>query len=741
MRGRFNIRGRLRVWSLIAGFLLVAGASPAAAQYAGSESCAGCHSAEFAAWQGSHHDLAMQPANEDTVLGDFRDVRFEHRGVVTRFFRRDGRYMVETENAAGNSAEFAVAYTFGVAPLQQYLIAMPKGRYQVLTVAWDSRPAGAGGQRWFHLYPDEDTPPGDALHWTAAANNWNFTCAECHSTNLQKNYDSKTDSYATAWSEIDVACEACHGPGADHVKAATTAREGGTANNGDYSGPAIRLPGPGDWNIHGMAATATLDSRPEGVKEVEMCGRCHARRSPLTEDYIAGRSLSNSHRVELLTEDRYFPDGQVLDEVYVYGSFLQSKMHAAGVTCSDCHEPHSLQLREQGNGVCLRCHSAAQFDTAKHHFHAVDTDGAQCVDCHMPERTYMIVDPRRDHSLRIPRPDLSVDLGVPNACTGCHVDQDAPWAARAVELWYGEDRKSGFQTFARALDAGRTGAPGASDLLAALAADETAPPIARATALAQLGAYLQSSSLPAIRTGLRSDDPLLRRAAVEILEGIDRRARWQLLAPLLDDPVLSVRTALAEALADVPVDQLAPDDADRLRRVFAAYLASQQVNADRVEHWVNLGGFHARQGNVGAAEEAYAQALRLDPRFVPAYVNRADFYRGLGRSDEAGWLLRQGIKAVPDSAPLRHAYGLWLVRGGRMPEAIEALAKGWELAPDDAQMGYVYGVALNSTDAGDGAVKVWEKVLILDPNHRDTLFALVSALSDAGAFARALPHV
>jgi len=278
-------------------------------------------------------------------------------------------------------------------------------------------------------------------------------------------------------------------------------------------------------------------------------------------------------------------------------------------------------------------------------------------------------------------------------------------------------------------------------MLAALAVDETAPPIARATALAQLGAYLQSSSLPAIRTGLRSDDPLLRRAAVEILEGIDRRARWQLLAPLLDDPVLSVRTALAEALADVPVDQLAPEDADRLRRVFAAYLASQQVNADRVEHWVNLGGFHARQGNVGVAEAAYAQALRLDPRFVPAYVNRADFYRGLGRGDEAGWVLRQGIKAVPESAPLRHAYGLWLVRAGRMPEAMEALTKAWELVPDDPQMGYVYGVALNSSGDGEKAVQTWEKVLVTDPNHRDSLFALVTTLRDAGDPARALPHV
>jgi tetratricopeptide (TPR) repeat protein len=682
----------------------------------------------------------MQVASSETVLGDFENHVFEHRGVVTRFYRRDGRFMVETTGADGERAEFEVAYTFGVAPLQQYLLGFPDGRYQALTVAWDSRPEKEGGQRWFHLYPDEDIPPGDELHWTAPAHNWNFSCAECHSTRLRKNYDAVTDRYATDWAEIDVGCEACHGPGASHAAAARLAREEGAGYPADH-GLVVDLQGAGEWGFEAGDSTAVRRTAGGGASEPELCGRCHARRTQFSEDYVHGRALSDTHRVELLLEDRYFPDGQILDEVYVYGSFVQSRMHAAGVTCSDCHESHSLELRVPGDGVCFQCHAATAYGTVEHHFHPEVSEGARCVSCHMPERTYMVVDPRRDHSMQIPRPDRSEALGTPNVCTGCHAGRTNQWAVEQLDAWYGKERASGFQRYAELLAAARDGSSDAGRGLESLMLDRRVPAIARATALAELSRYLSPSSSLAVRAGLADKDPLVRRAAVELLEQTDRDVRWRLVSPLLDDPVRGVRVAAAWALADVSPEEVEdPQGRQRLQRAFDEYLASEMLNADRVEHWVNMAGFHARQGNVPAAEKAYSEARRRDADFIPVYANQADMYRLLGREADGEKVLREGVARVDAAPALHHALGLLLIRENRLDEALPELERAFELGGENARFGYVYGVALNSTGAPLRAIEVWEAVLREVPGDRATLFSLVSALRDQGDYGRAVVY-
>ena len=708
--------------------------------YVGSNTCRACHEVEYSAWKGSHHDLAMQPADADTVLGDFDGAVFEHRGVTTRFFQRDGRYLVETQGADGAQHEYEVAYSFGVAPLQQYLVGFPDGRYQALTVAWDTRPKEQGGQRWFHLYPNEEIPPGDDLHWTAPAHNWNFACAECHSTRLRKHYDAVADTYATTWSEIDVACEACHGPGARHIAAAEAAAQG----SGDYPadhGLVVALAGAGEWTHEPGQHNARLVRRAQGTPEVEACGRCHARRSQLSEAYVHGRPLGDTHRVQLLAEGYYHPDGQILDEVYVYGSFRQSRMHAAGVTCSDCHEPHSLKLRAEGNAVCATCHAAATYDSAQHHHHQVGSTGAQCVECHMPSRTYMVVDPRRDHSLRIPRPDLSASLGVPNACSQCHVGRSDQWSIDALDKWYGKDRKPGYQRYARTLQAAREGGAGAADGLTALVLDESAPTIARATALQEIAGFLERKSLPAIQAGLTSTDPLMRRAAVETLQNVDVAARLRLVAPLLRDPVRDVRLAAASALADVRAADVAdPFFRTALEKAFDEYVASEQLNADRAEHWVNLAGFYFRQGRVEEAEAAYEQARRRNARFVPAFVNQADMYRALGREDDGERILRDGLKAVPEAAAIHHALGLLLIRSGRPEAAIQSLARAYQLGPENPRLGYVYGIALENAGQPEQAIEVWDAVVRRHPHDPETLNVLAMTLYQAGEYERALVH-
>jgi predicted CXXCH cytochrome family protein len=358
--------------------LLLCGINLQAADYVGRETCKSCHLKQDKLWQGSHHDLAMQHVNEKSVLGDFSNITFNYAGITSKFYKNDKKFMVRTDGPDGKLHDYEIKYTFGVAPLQQYLIELESGRLQALSIAWDTRKRPDGGQRWFHLYPDEKITHTDELHWTRPSFNWNGMCAECHSTNLQKNYDSKTDIFQSSWSEIDVSCEACHGPALNHLSWAN--KNSGWEKFKGNKGLAVLLDERNDvhWVFNEKTGSASRSQIRKTEKEIEVCAQCHSRRSSITDNYQPGKSFADHYMPRLLDENMYFSDGQIQDEVYVYGSFLQSKMYHKGVTCSDCHEPHSLQLRQEGNGVCLQCHAAEKFDSKKHHFHKADSTGAIC---------------------------------------------------------------------------------------------------------------------------------------------------------------------------------------------------------------------------------------------------------------------------------------------------------------------------------------------------------------------------
>ncbi|MEK7317303.1 MAG: cytochrome c3 family protein, partial [Candidatus Eisenbacteria bacterium] len=399
--------------------------------FVGTATCKECHAGAYEAWRGSDHDLAMMVATAESVLGDFADATFTHQGVTSRFYRREGRYFVATEGTDGRPGEFEIAYTFGVRPLQQYLVPFPGGRLQALPVAWDT-----ARRRWFHLYPDQKIPPADWLHWTRNGQNWNGMCAECHSTNLRKNYDPESATYATTWSDLNVGCEACHGPASSHLAWAKKPPEERQA---------------ADRGL--VVATRGISAR----RTVELCAACHSRRAELGDYDHAAANLLDQMLPSLLDEGLYEADGQQKDEVYTYGSFVQSRMYARGLHCGDCHDPHAAKLRAPGNTGCVRCHNPAgaalregidgagllrkEYDSPSHHFHRAGERGSACVDCHAPPRTYMIVDPRHDHSFRIPRPDLTATTGSPNACNGCHANRSTAWASASVERWYGPNRR------------------------------------------------------------------------------------------------------------------------------------------------------------------------------------------------------------------------------------------------------------------------------------------------------------
>ena len=567
---------------------------------------------EHAAWSGSHHDLAMQIADEKSVLGNFSNAKFSSAGVASTFFKRDGKFFVNTDGPDGKLADFEIKYTFGVTPLQQYLIELPGGRLQAFGIAWDARPKTAGGQRWFHLYPGRKLKAGDPQHWTGIDQNWNYQCADCHSTNLRKNYDAEARRFDTKWSELNVSCEACHGPASNHV---TWAKKDGDWQR--FAGLGKGLPVRLDerrgvtWIADAATGDAVRSAPREGVREIETCARCHARRGQFNDDGVHGRPLGDSFRVALLDNGLYWNDGQQRDEVYNHGSFLQSKMFAKGVTCSDCHDPHSLKLRAPGNAVCSQCHLPAKYDGPQHSFHPAGSKGAECVACHMPATTYMVIDPRRDHSFRIPRADLSVKLGLPNACNQCHADKPPAWAAAQVEKWYGHV-PAGHQRYAEAFHADASGAAGAAQLLRDVVRNPEQPAIARASAVARLAADPSPATNDVLRQALNDPDALVRAAAAGALARVDPALKAQLLARLLSDPVRGVRMEAARVLAGPAEQRLAAADREAFAKALAEYVAAQQFNADRPEARANLGMLHAERGDSAGAEKELQAAL--DPR-------------------------------------------------------------------------------------------------------------------------------
>ena len=706
---------------------------PVTGQYVGSSACASCHGKEASEWQQSQHHDAMADASEKSVLGNFNSAKFNYAGLTSTFFKRDGKFFVNTDGRDGKLADYEIKYTFGVSPLQQYLVEFPDGRLQALSIAWDSRPKQEGGQRWFHLYPNERITHNDELHWTRPAQNWNFMCADCHSTNLRKNYDPVADRFQTQWSEISVGCEACHGPGANHVAWAKS--ESLPLKKGDKDKRAEAARGlsarlderRGVTWAQNVATGNSIRSQPRATdREIEVCAQCHARRGQIAEGYEAGKPFFDYYRPALLTSPLYYVDGQQRGEVYNWGSFLQSKMYANGVTCSDCHNPHSGKLRAEGNTLCATCHLPSKYDTTAHHHHKSASTGAACVACHMPNTTYMVVDPRRDHSLRVPRPDLSVKSGTPNVCNSCHTNRDTRWAATQVSKWYGHDPQ-GYQRFAAAFAAAGADALDAQKQLRAIALDATQPPIARATALSQV-----SSATTNLAEVLADSNPAVRLGALQSLANAPLDARLPLAGPLLSDPVRTVRLEAVSLLAPIPPAQLSAAQRAAFERASSEYVETQRYNADRAEARVNLGTFYANRGDAVKGEEELKAAIRLDQFFLPAYVNLADLYRARSRDSDGENILRGGLKVAPNSATLHYALGLALVRMKHTDEALRELERATTLEPGNARFAYVYAVALHSTGKGDAAIGKLEKTLVTHPDDQDILQALASFHQERG---------
>lgn len=705
------------------------------AEYAGTEVCAGCHQTQFEQWQGSHHDWAMTVASEETVLGNFNDASFSHQGVTSTFKRKDGEYYVNTQAANGEYQDFRIDYTFGVEPLQQYLIRFSGGRLQALTVAWDSRPKEQSGQRWYQLMPDDLGEPGESLHWTGAYYNWNSRCAECHSTGLEKNYSMATNTYATAFAEINVACESCHGPGSNHISWAKALTK--SPNNGLEIQYSEQL----SWGIAEGARVAVPSGDPHkgATTEIESCAGCHSRRSKTSQDPINNHSGASTfldhYQLQMLEEGLYHADGQIQDEVYVYGSFLQSKMHQRGVKCSNCHNPHSLKLKAVGNQLCAGCHAADSYDTPKHHFHASpDSDGAQCVSCHMPATLYMGVDSRRDHRIAIPRPDLAGLIGAPNACNSCHVDKTAKWSSLAINQWLGE-KAHVLEPVSQALYAGRRQQPDAGQRLIDLTINSSVNDMARATALRMLRGYPTAESYDTARQQLFNAQPLLRMGALNALEFLPLNQRWPVISPALKDPVGAVRNEATRLLIGTP--GLSVADQRLLDTNTTSLINALMVSADMPTGQLGLAAVYLAQGQPGKAEKAYRHALTLDPKAVGALLNLADLYRAQGQEERALTTLMESKALLPGSAAVRYSLGLAQFRNQQPAAALASLEDAVALEPKDTRYSYAYALTLNGQGSSLQALEVLQAALEQAPSDYDLLFVAITISRDVGRLVEA----
>ena len=738
------VRRHLILVALMVFGTLTATAVKAEPSYVGNAACASCHERANADLTDSHHDLAMQEATPETVLGDFNNATFDYFGVTTTFSQKGDAFFIETDNAAGELETYPVEYVFGVEPLQQYLLPLGNGRLQALSVAWDTRPKSEGGQRWYHLYPDEPIAAGDPLHWTGGFFNWNTSCAECHSTDVEKRYDAGNDRFDTHYEQIDVGCEACHGPGSEHVA---------LANAGSLSaaqtGFAMSLKARGAWQ---WAEGADIAQRSEPLTtnhQIDSCARCHARRGTLGE-YHPGKPLLDTHRLAIIEEPLYWPDGQIRDEVYVYGSFIQSKMHQAGVACTNCHNPHSNQLVAEGNGVCAQCHLASTYDNPTHHRHPFASAGSACVDCHMPSQLYMGVDSRRDHSMRIPRPDLSMSTGAPNACNQCHTDHSADWAYSALVDWgvrFADRRNHP----ARAFYAAGRGDVRAAPVLLETANNAGNTAMLRASAITQLGRLLPERLMPSLPLWLESDDPLIRLAAAEAAGQLPPEQQLERVLLLSQDPVLAVRMVAAEQLAglmppaagmresetpDLPGQQATaeeqPKAASPLGALFDEYVRVQSQHLDMPSVLTQLSGFQQARGDAKEAEALLVSALEKNPQASASRVNLADLYRAQGKEEAARATLESGIALNKEDASLWFSLALLEVREGNGEAALGALEKAASLEETPSYYHYVYAVAQHDQGRPAEAMATLKAANRAAPGQPNVIAALMQYSQLAG---------
>lgn len=643
-----------------------------------AEQCGDCHREVFNDWLESDHNKAMDVATDTTVLGDFSNVTFEHFNQKATFYKKAEKFFVKFQEGE-KKTNYEVSYVFGHFPLQEYLIKTENGKMQVFPFAWDSRDKSSGGQKWYPIYPDEEISSKDRLHWLQPLQNWNGMCADCHSSGLKRNYDSEKDSFNTVWDEINVSCQSCHG----------------RLNNDHYSNDPSshsvlsenEQKNIGNWLLGEGEKIASWSGPERDNGFMERCFACHSLRTSLTDGISPSDPFLSQFKPALLTTPQYHVDGQIRDEVYVYGSFLQSKMFEAGVNCNDCHNPHTAKVKVEGNGLCLQCHKASAYDDITHHRHKPKTEGSKCVNCHMPTKTYMGVDERRDHSFHIPAPHLTDKFGTPNACNNCHEDKGAQWAQDNVNNWRGATPPSHPAEMQYMLLL--SGEKLTLNSHFSLAKNTALPDIKRATVVSLFPASVQNLAYTYAKMLANDESPLVRLAFADISFLVDKGSRTQLLKALLADEYKAIRvTAAEQIIASGEISLISAKVLDEL------YEAAHQT-LWRGEGNLNASLIHANQGNFDKAKAFLEAGISRDPFFEPNYINLANIYRSLGNSSLEASTLRKGLDTNKNSSLMHYAEGMRLIRSQDVKTAIIHFKAANDIDPNNSNYLYILSLALD----------------------------------------------
>jgi tetratricopeptide (TPR) repeat protein len=661
--------------------------------FLGDKTCKECHADQFKSWQGSDHDKAMQIVSDSSIIGDFNNVKFKSQGVTSYFFKKGDDFFVNTEGPEGTYEDYKIVYTFGVKPLQQYIVQFPNGHYQCLRTAWDTVKG-----KWFDLYPDFKVVHSEWLHWSRGGLNWNTMCSDCHSTNVRKNYDFDTHSYDTKYAIINVSCEACHGPGKTHVEQANLKGK-------DYTFS-------GDLKM-------TVGTDPRDL--VDQCARCHMRREQISEYYNFEGSMLDHYYPELINTRTYHPDGQIMDEDYVYGSFMQSKMYHNNVTCINCHDSHSYKLKFEGNLLCAQCHVPDTYDTPSHHFHEGGSEGAQCINCHMTGKYYMGNDFRRDHSFRIPRPDLSLKYGTPNACIQCHEDKDDAWAWENFKKQYGEPD---YKHFSELLVPGLLGEENGLNSLLELAKDSIYPDIARASAVSGMSNYFDANSINNLISFLSDDSALVRAATLDVIANMDTKDYVNSLLPMLKDKKRAVRVKAFFALSNLDEIQIPEDYKAVYKKVKKEFETQLNVTSDFVGGRIKKADYNLKKGDLQAAIIGYESALEIDNVNNIVRTNLANLYYQNGQFQKAEDAFKIVIEQEPEFAQTYYSYSLLLAELNRAEEAIEQMHFAIKYMPDSIRFYYNLSLLYDKVNNLAKAESTAAKGLKLDPNNESLLYVL-----------------
>ena len=658
-------------------------------EYVGAESCKECHAEEHSDWKKSDHFYSMQKATKEFVKADF-NTTYSADLIQYKFTQNDTAFFVEIKDQDEPIQTFEVAYTFGWEPLQQYLLKAKNGKFQTLRATWDTEK-----NQWFHQTAGTIVEPHDWLSWAKGGQNWNTMCSSCHSTHLKKNYNENTDSFNTTFEEINVSCETCHGAGGKHLDAQTN-----KSINDPYLGGAL------------------MDQK----SQIDNCGTCHARRTMLED--LSDPSNEFLHRFipQNLTSAFYEADGQIKEEDFVYGSFLSSKMYQNHVSCNNCHNPHSGNLKLEGNALCMQCHEP-KYDSKAHHFHEGEsgTKGTSCVSCHMDGKVYMGNDYRKDHSFRVPRPDQSVHYGTTNACNSCHTDKSAKWAATQVTNWYGMNRA---YHFSDDLIPGSLLNGKSFMHLSNLMKNDSVPVIVKSTALEYLQYINSEESYDLIVKSLQHKEALVRQAGYVSLLSFPEQLRTKPALKGLRDKVKAVRIMAFRAVSNLDVKTLNPTDLTVWNQVNGEYFIYLKGNSDFPNGQTLIGEYYLQQGDYHRAVAGFNRALKMDSLQVSPYTNLAILYSGKNESAKVKEILKKGISKFPENAQMYYFVGLNDGALGNIDGQILGLKEAYTIDPANVKYAYNYILTLYETKEDKNqkeAIMILSDVLRMYPNNQKLL--------------------